>query len=381
MAKTTLWIPGPTEVRSEILAECARPMIGHRSKAMTTLMDRLDPHLRLAFGLESMSDAAVAVHTCSATGAMEASLLGVGPRVVCIVNGSFSQRYAEIAALVGKDVTTLAAPMGSQVPMAKIEEALATKGPFDALAIVSNETSSGVRTPLAGLAAVTRKFPATMVLVDMVSYIAGAPVDFDVHGIDFAFAGVQKAFALPPGITVLCASKRYLAQAASQPRRGFYLDPIKIVEGHVKRTTPATPCISLYFALAKQLEDISAGVVLSAEKRGVPGRAAWQARFDEHARMQRTTELWAAGHGLEMQPAAALRSPTISCVKAHDLVVADLIAGLKELGHEIGNGYGELKDKTFRIGHMGDHTNAALEAMLARASEVIARLRSSRARA
>jgi aspartate aminotransferase-like enzyme len=374
MAKNILWIPGPTEVRPEILAECARPMIGHRSKAMTALTERLDPHLRLAFGLEEGSTSHVAVHTCAATGLMEASLRGVGPKVLSLVNGSFSKRYAEIAESVGKEVVKLSVPMGQAVAMADVEKALREKGPFDAVTFVSNETSSGVRTPLADVAAVMRKFPDVMLLVDLVSYIAGAPVDFDANRMDFGLAGTQKALALPPGLTVMCASQRYLEQAKARKLRGYYLDPVKIVEGHEQRATPATPCISLYYALAKQLEDISAGVMAGGK---VSGRAAWTARFEEHARMLRTTEAWAARNGLEHLPAAALRSPTISCIQKGDLDVAALIAGLKEKGHEIGNGYGDLKDKTFRIGHMGDHTDARVKELLALADEVVAGLRSA----
>lgn len=375
MAKNVLWIPGPTEVRPELLAECARPMIGHRSKAMTALTERLDPHLKLAFGLEANSTSHVAVHTCAATGLMEASLKGVGAKVLCLVNGSFSKRYAEIAESLGKSVTKLSVPMGQAVAMGDLEKTLAEKGPFHAVTYVSNETSAGVRTPLAEVAAVMRKFPDVLLLVDLVSYIAGAPVDFDQNRMDFAFAGIQKALALPPGLTVLCASQRYLEAAKQQGQRGFYLDPVKIVEGHEQRATPATPAISLYYALARQLEDISAGVMLSGTDRGKTGRDAWRARFDEHARMLKTTEAWAERARLPFLAAPALRSPTISCIQKGDLDVAVLIAGLKEKGHEIGNGYGDLKDKTFRIGHMGDHTVARLTEMLALLDLVVAEYR------
>ncbi len=372
---TKLWIPGPTEVRREILAECARPMIGHRGSAMTALIERLDPGLRLAFGLDEGSDAHVAVHTTSATGIMEASLKGVGPRVLCAVNGAFSKRWFEIAGLLGKDAVSIDAPLGSAVAPEAIARALEERGPFDAFTLVSNETSTGVRTPLEPVARVLEKHPRTRFLVDLVSYIAGAPVDFDRNRIDLGFAGVQKAFALPPGITVLCASARYLAGAKEVKERGFYLDPVKIVEGHEKRATPCTPAIGLYYALARQLEDVSSGVMLPERHRGERGAAAWRARFDEHVRMQRATDAWARTHGLEMLPAPEHASPTISCVKAGSLDVAKLIAGLKERGHEIGNGYGDLKGKTFRIGHMGDHTHAGLSEMLARADEVVAAIR------
>ena len=370
-----LWIPGPTEVREELLAECARPMIGHRGKAMTALIERLDPGLRLAFGLADGSRAHVAVHTTSATGLMEAALRGVGPRVLSVVNGAFAKRWAEIAGLVGKQVTRYDLPLGGAPDAAELDRLLSAKGPFDALTLVSNETSTGVRTPLADVARTMRAHPATMLLVDLVSYIAGAAVDFDANGIDFGFAGVQKALALPPGISVMCVSERYLAGAKQQPLRGFYLDPVKIVEGHEQRATPCTPCIPLYYALARQLEDVSSGATLPAKDRAKQGRAAWQARFDEHARMQQVTEAWAHSNGLELLPAPEHASPTISCVRAVDLDVPALIAGLKERGHEIGNGYGDLKDKTFRIGHMGDHTEAELAEMLQLADDVVAAIR------
>jgi aspartate aminotransferase-like enzyme len=369
-----LWIPGPTQVRPEILAECARPMIGHRSEAMNELHDRIDPHLRLAFGLGEGSASQVAVHTCSATGLMEASLHGVGKRVLCVVNGSFSKRWADIAQLLGLEVVTLKKAFGEAASPDEIDRLLTERGPFDALTLVSNETSTGVRTPLDGVARVLRKHPNVLWLVDVVSYLAGMPVDFDAHALDFAFAGSQKALALPPGITVFCASTKYLERVRAGKRPSYYLDAVRALDGHAGRKTPATPCIPLYFALAKQLEDISNGVMLPESERGLRGAAAWNARYGVHQRMQRSTEQWAAKHGLEMIPAPEHRSWTVACIRKGAFDVARLLAELKRRGHTISNGYGDLKDLSFRIGHMGDHTEAELRELLAAADEALAAL-------
>lgn len=367
-----LWIPGPTEVRPEILAEMARPMIGHRSAKMIEVLERLDPHLRLAFGLAEGSTAHVAVHSVSATGMMEAALLGAGHgKVLSLVNGAFSKRFAEIAALLGREVVRLEAEWGTAVAPERVERALAEQGPFDAVTVVSSETSTGTATPLGPIGEVVARYPDTMLCTDLVSWIAGAPVDFDANHLDFAFAGVQKAFALPPGISVLCASDRYLERARAVPRRGFALDPVLVVEGHETRKTPATPAIPHHYALARQLEDITAGVTLPEADRGLSGAAAWAARFAKHRRMQRATIDWAARHGLSLLPTEAHASPTVSCVRAGDVDVAALVAGLKERGYEISNGYGALKGQTFRIGHMGDHTEAGLAELLAAADEVL----------
>jgi aspartate aminotransferase-like enzyme len=367
-----LWIPGPTEVRPEILAECARPAIGHRSKAMIELIERLDPHLPLAFGLRDGSTSHVAVHSVSASGMMESSLKGVGKRVLCVENGAFSRRYRQMAELVGKEVTRIDVTWGSGVEPAELRRVLTESGPFDAVTMVSNETSTGVRTPLTGIGEVMQDFPDTLLLVDLVSYIAGAAVDFDANRIDFALAGVQKAFALPPGVAVVCASERYMESARRQELRGWFLDPVKLIEGHAARKTPATPATPQYYALARQLEDITSGKTLPLDERHKTGTDAWQARFEKHERMQARTAEWAGSHGLELFPQAHFASPTVSCISAGSLDVARFVAGLADRGFEISNGYGDLKGKTFRIGHMGDHMEEGLEDLLRAADEVLA---------
>jgi aspartate aminotransferase-like enzyme len=218
-----------------------------------------------------------------------------------------------------------------------------------------------------------RKHPQTLWLVDVVSYVAGAPVDFDANGIDFAFAGSQKAIALPPGITVLAASQRYLERVRKQKRTSFYLDPVRILDGHRERKTPATPCIPLYFALAKQLEDITGGATLPASERHLRGEAAWRARFAKHERMKARVEGWAVEHGLDYLPAPALRSPTVSCIRSGAIEVKTFLAALKQRGHTISNGYGDMKDVTFRIGHMGDHTEDDVASLCAAMSDALAR--------
>lgn len=359
-----LWIPGPTHVRPELLAECARPPIGHRTKAMRELIARLDPGLRLAFGLEPDSKAHVAAHTTSATGLMEGALRGAGRRILCVNGGAFATRWVKIARLLDKQVVELPLEWGRAVDPQELARMLEEQGPFDAVTLVSNETSTGVRTRLDAIGRVLAAHPETLLLVDLVSYIAGAAIDFDANGLDFGFAGVQKALALPPGISVLCASERYMQRARGEEQRGFYLDPIGIIEGHAQRKTPSTPCIPLYYALARQLEDISSGATLPPDERQLEGSQAWQARFRLHERQQAETLAWAERHGLSSLPPLAEASPTISCIRSGEIDVPAFIAALEERGHTIGNGYGDLKGVTFRIGHMGDHTEADLQQLL-----------------
>jgi len=366
-----LWIPGPTYVRPSILDLLTEPPIGHRTAEMSELIERMDPHLTHAFGLED-GGWQVAAMTSSGTGLMEAALVGAGERILCIVGGAFGERWATIARDLGKDVQVLKVPAGEVVNDMLLAETLDMDGPFDALTLIVNETSNGVYTDPFPIARVLQAFPDTLFLADVVSALAGTPVSLERNCIDFALAGVHKALALPPGISVCGVSEAYLERASEQSGRGFYLDPVRIVEGHAKRKTPTTPCIGLYRALAQQLEDITAGVQLPSEFAAEPGAAAWEARYEVHKAMQTRTLEWAAGHGLTPFPVQAGLSPTVSCIRAGDIDVPSLIAGLKEHGHEIGNGYGDLKNQTFRIGHMGDHTPEQLDQLLTAADEVLA---------
>jgi len=367
-----LWIPGPTQVRPEILDELKRPMIGHRSSAMTELIERLDPGLRLAFGLTPGSSAMVGVATHSASGMMEGSLHGAGERVLCAVNGAFSKRWRDIALTLGKDVTSLEFPLGAAVDADELQRTIEEKGPFDAVTLVVNETSTGVRTPLRPIGKALEAHPRTLLLVDVVSALGGYAVDFEAHGIDFALAGVNKALALPPGITVLCASQAYMDRAHALDRPTWYLDPVLVLEGHRDRKTPATPCIPLYYALARQLEDISDGRTLPTDERGKSGSEAWRARYAKHERMRTATLEWGRRHAFETFPPTEFSSPTVTCFRAGSLDVKRFLGELKKRGHQIGNGYGSLKGETFRIGHMGDHTDEGLAQLLQAADEALA---------
>jgi len=90
--------------------------------------------------------------------------------------------------------------------------------------------------------------------------------------------------------------------------------------------------------------------------------------------MQQVTEAWAQSNSLDLFPAPELCSPTVSCVRADGLDIPAFLKRMLSHGHQLGEGYGELKHNTFRIGHMGDHTEAELSAMLQIADDVLREL-------
>src|SRR5438094_8022534 len=101
------FLPGPTDVHPDVLAAMQRPMIGHRSGAMEQLLARLEAPLGRLF----RTARPVLVGTTSATGFMEMAVRnGVRHRALSIVNGSFSERFANLVRACGRECIRLDVP-------------------------------------------------------------------------------------------------------------------------------------------------------------------------------------------------------------------------------------------------------------------------------
>nr|MBP8975070.1 alanine--glyoxylate aminotransferase family protein [Anaerolineae bacterium] len=291
-----LFIPGPVEVREEILDAQAGWMIGHRSGEFAALYARMQPKLQQTF----FTRHPVYLYTSSGTGVWEsASRCAVRDeaRVLHLTCGAFSERWAEVSQLNGKQVDVIAVEWGQAVKPEQLADALRAQA-YDAVACVMNETSTGVRNPVEGYAEVLRDYPDTLFLVDAVSIYAGAKVDVDGWGIDVCLTSTQKAFALPPGMAFAAVSPAVLERARQVPNRGYYFDVLEIDRHHQKNNTPATPPIALMYAADRQLDDMLA--------------EGLEARFARHERMAAMTRAWARGAGFALFSEEGYHSPTVS---------------------------------------------------------------------
>ncbi|MFN8718562.1 MAG: pyridoxal-phosphate-dependent aminotransferase family protein, partial [Gemmatimonadaceae bacterium] len=190
----TFFLPGPTEVRPEVLQAMLQPMLPHRGAAFESLFARVQAGLKPIFRTQRP----VYVSSSSATGLMEAAVRCARPgAVLCLVNGAFSERFAHIAHACGRDATVVGGEWHRPVPLDVVEDALRTRR-YSALTVVHSETSTGTLTDIQALATLARQFDCA-VLVDSVTGLGGVPVETDAWGLDFVLTGSQKALALPPG--------------------------------------------------------------------------------------------------------------------------------------------------------------------------------------
>ncbi|MGD8795046.1 MAG: alanine--glyoxylate aminotransferase family protein [Anaerolineae bacterium] len=332
-----LFIPGPTHVRDEILEAQTAPMIGHRTKEYSQLQAEVTPKLQKLLYTEQR----VYLYASSSSGVMEGSVRQASTqKVLSTVCGAFSKRWHQMTVANGVPCEKLEVPMGQAITPDLVDEALG-QGGFDAITLCHNETSTGVMNPIPEIAAlIHEKYPDVIILIDAVSGMAGSKIEFDDWGLDVCLAGVQKCFALPAGLTVCAVSDRARERALEVPNRGHYFAYDQMDKKYEASQTPATPAISLIQALNKQMDDILA--------------EGLENRWTRHIEMAEIVRDWARKNFALYGDERYLSNTVTNVENTRGISVANLNAELAQRGAIISNGYGDLKEKCFRIAHMGD---------------------------
>ncbi|MCX6113531.1 MAG: alanine--glyoxylate aminotransferase family protein [Proteobacteria bacterium] len=345
-----LFIPGPVDVREEVLKNMGTQMISHRGKEASALQKRMHDKIQQVFHTKNL----IVFSTSSGSGLMESSIkCCTAKRVAVFSVGSFGDRWANMGVSNGvpTDCFTVANPGDATTPDA-VDKALAT-GKYDVVTITHNETSSGVMNPLGEISKVVKKYPDVLLLVDAVSSMGGTYLPVDEWGIDVCITSTQKCLGLPPGLSIASVSEKAYNRAKTVKNRGYYLDLVQLYDFVVKKDHQyhATPSLAHYFALDAQLD-----YILNVE--------GLENRYKRHEQMAKCVRDW-ANKNFEVLPAPEYRSNTLTVIKnTKNINVGDLNKFLAEKGFLIANGYGDLKDKTFRIAHMADTTMETVKELL-----------------
>ncbi len=349
MAHVKLHIPGPVEVSEKSLRAFRSPMIGHRGQGFKDLYAKIQPQLQALLYTRQR----VFLSTSSAWGVMEGAIRNlVARKVLCCMNGAFSDKWLDVAQRCGKSAEALQADWGSPIRPENVDAKLST-GQFDALTVIHNETSTGVMSPLPQIAALKKKYPEVMFIVDSVSSMTALQLPFDELGIDVLLAGTQKALALPPGMALFVCSPAALAKAARQKDRGYYFDFVEFQKNAEGNMTPSTPSIGHVYALESKLEDIFA--------------EGLENRYARHLKLAQMTRSWALNHGFNLFPERGFESVTLTCISngarpgGRVVDVPKLQKLVKDQGFLIDGGYGKIKGTTFRISNMGDETETSMQ--------------------
>lgn len=332
--------PGPSNPYPEVASALARPLLGHLDPEFLALLDNTNDRLRQVFATSNPLTLPI-----SGTGSagMEAAFVNFvrpGDPVVIGVNGLFGERMCEVASRLGASVVRVDEEWGAPVDAGRLLSAHPSPA---LLAVVHAETSTGARTDIAPLGA--GKGDA-LLLVDMVTSLAGIEVAVDEWGVDIAYSGTQKCLGVPPALAPLTVSDRARERMVERPS-SWYLD-LNLLSRYVNDSTAGrvyhhTAPVAMVAALHAGL-----GAVLEEGLKSV---------LERHVECGAILRDGLRDLGLELLVAPAHRLPQLTTVRVPEWVdeAETRRRLLSTYGIEIGAGAGRLAGQVWRIGCMG-HT-------------------------
>ena len=351
--KMQLRIPGPTPCPPQALEAMGRQMINHRGPEFGKILNAITGKLKQVF--QTKGD--VFVLTASGTGGLEAAIvntLSPTDSVLSISNGAFGERFADIAARYGAEVSRLTFEWGKPIDLEVIEKTLRANGNIKAVLATHNETSTGMTNDIDEVSAVVKKYDK-LLLIDAISSLGCINLPTDDWNCDVVVTASQKGWMVPPGLAMVSVSEKAW-QAHSQAKMPrYYWDFVKARDFLLKGQTPWTPAVSIFFALDSTL-DLMLG-------EGIDNI------FVRHAQVGQTARNGVKSLGLSIFPDERYASNTVTAVNATDGIdAAKLIQTLRE-EHKVilAGGQQKLSGKIFRIGHLGlvheDDMKSVLEAL------------------
>ena len=350
-----LQIPGPTNVPGRVLRAISEPTIDHRGPGFADLSRSVLTGLKRVF----KTSGPVVVFPASGTGAWEAALvntLSPGDAVVMVRTGWFASLWSEMAKRLGIEPIILDTDWRRGADPAAIEAALRSdrERRIRAVCVVHNETSTGCVSPIAAArAAIENAGHPALLFVDTISSLASIDYHHDDWGVDVTVAGSQKGLMLPPGLSFNAISAKALeaSRKATLPRS--YWDWRPMLDANAGFYFPYTPATNLLRGLEEALAML--------EEEGMPNVFARHRRHGAATRA--AVEAWGKAGAVELQcQAPSDYSSSLTAVRLADGHSADSLRALilRRFDMSLGNGLGILKDRVFRIGHLGDINDLTL---------------------
>ena len=347
--KKLLMIPGPIEFNPEVLAEMGRPTLSHVSNEF---IDTFGESLELMKKVWMCPSGQAFILAGTGTLAMDtagANLVENNDKVLVISTGYFGDRYADLLNRYGADYRILSAAPGESVTIEAIEKELRS-GKYKILTFTHVDTSTAVKVDAEPIAELGRKYDVITIL-DGVCSVAGEEIRQEDWGIDVVLTASQKAIGVPPGLALLVVSEKAMEKFRKRKSKvkNYYADWsnwLPVMEAYEQRK-PAyfgTPAVNLVSALNVSLKQILAeGLENRFERHRCTGKA-FRAAIKALGLKQLAVEGYEANTlSAPFYPAGVKPSDFLGAVNREGIVLA-------------GGLYPELKNKYFRIGHMGKVT-------------------------
>jgi aspartate aminotransferase-like enzyme len=317
-----------------------KPIIGHRGSEFHALHESILNNLQYVF--QTKND--VFTLTASGTGGVYCAVSNIvnsGDKVIIPVFGIFSQRMRDKIVRCGGKAVELPLEWGEAPTAEQIAQIVDKEKGAKAIAIVYNETSTGVTVrDLRKIGKIARENNLLLV-VDAISVLGGDNLPMDEWNVDICVAGSQKCLACPPGLAMVAVNDRAWEVIEKTVARPYYFDLIRMRDYVAKIETPFTPAVPLFHALDEALKMIR--------------EEELEKRFKRHATCAEA--FYNAVEALKLKTVSneKVRSNTIIAVRMPSGVNnTELRKIMKEQHHvSVSGGQGKLKKLIIRIGCMG----------------------------
>lgn len=336
-----LMIPGPIPVHPRVFRAMSMKIMPHRGEEFNKLFMEQSERMKKLF--KTNND--VFLMAGSGTAAMDAAIANIiqpGDKVLCITSGKFGERFRDIVKSYKGTVVELKYEWGSPINIEDVKKAL-EKNPFiKAVTMVHNETSTGVRNPVAEIGKIVRNTKALLV-VDTISSLGGDNIEVDNWGIDICASGSQKCIGLPPGMCFISVSQKAWDVIEKTDATCYYLSLKKYKNNKYK--APFTQPVSMTYGLKEALDII--------DEYGLEN---W---IKKHENLAKATREAAKALGLKLFPQDEKTcSNTVTSIKVPEGIDGLELIKLMREKHDIiiAGGQDHLKGKIIRIGHMGSIT-------------------------
>jgi alanine-glyoxylate transaminase/serine-glyoxylate transaminase/serine-pyruvate transaminase len=352
-----LQIPGPTNVPDRVLRAIDHATVDHRGPEFQEMSREVLAGLKEVFRTRDP----VVIFPASGTGAWEAALvntLSPGDKVLMVETGHFAALWHAMAVRLNVQPELIKGDWRHGADPAAIESRLTAdqQHAIKAVCVVHNETSTGVtsRIPEVRKAIDRAKHPA-LLMVDTISSLASIDYRQDEWGVDVTVAGSQKGLMLPPGLSFNGVSQKAVAAAKSAKLPRSYWNWEEMLAANKDGWFPYTPATNLLYGLRVSLK-------MLLEDEGLDNV------FRRHDRHAEATRCAVRAWGLEIlcaNPAEYSSSLTAVLMPEGHSEIAFRELVLERFNLSLGSGLTKLRDKVFRIGHLGDFNDLMLLGTLA----------------
>ncbi len=340
----TLWAPGPHRLTPAVrnVLQTYQTTYSHRSAAFKARYQKTADLLREIFQIPPSFTPLIFGHTGSYNWEMVVANTPRNCATLGMDIGAFSKKWTQVFKRHGRYIDVLKADWGDGIGVQAWVDAIAKQ--YDLVLLTHNETSTGVMLPIQKMCdAVRDTSPQTLIAIDAVSIAGATDTPIATLRPDYYFWSLQKDFACPTIGSVMIASDRAFDVAAKTPDRGYVLDLIEWRTRAKIAQTPMTVADLTLQCLSARLKEM--------KREG-------DQRFKRHHNLAQMQRDWATAHGLSLMAKPGYESLTVSAICLPDHISgSDFVARAKALLNvQLGLGYGDTRDRAFRIAAMG-HTS------------------------